>query len=143
MARQFRAGVQLAVFPAVTLPTATAGLGAGRVTAYLPVWGQKDFAGWSLLGGGGYAINPGAGQRDYWNGGMALSHQLGSSGSVGIEAFREGPAAIGDRATTSLGLGFIRKLGGRFRLLGSAGPSFVDGSKTVQFHAYAALGLDF
>ena len=137
------AGVQLAVFPAITLPTASAGLGAGRVTGYLPIWGQKDFGPWSLFGGGGYAINPGPGQRNYWNGGIALTRDLGQSTSIGIEAFREGPDADDARATTSLGAGFIRKLGGPFRLLASAGPTFVDGQKALQFHAYAALGLDF
>lgn len=54
-------GLSVAVFPGLTLPTATNGLGAGDVTGFFPVWIQKDSGPWSVFGGGGYAINPGKG----------------------------------------------------------------------------------
>ncbi|MEO6041838.1 MAG: hypothetical protein ABIP41_08055, partial [Croceibacterium sp.] len=136
------AGVQIAAFPGVTLPTATSGLGAGRVTALLPVWAQKDFGPWSAFGGGGYAINPGAGNRDYWTGGAALARQFGKRLLVGVEADRQGPDTVGGRASTSLGVGAIYDLPGPFRLLASGGPTLGD-SGDRGFHAFAALGLDF
>jgi hypothetical protein len=34
-----KAGLQIAALPRLTLPTASRGLGAGKVTALLPVWG--------------------------------------------------------------------------------------------------------
>ena len=73
-----QAGLQIAAFPRITLPTATGGQGAGRVSAQQPVWIQKDQGAWSVLGGGGYAINPGPGNRDYWTGGIALTRKFGS-----------------------------------------------------------------
>ena len=72
-----RAGLQVAVFPGITLPTASHGLGAGRVTALLPVWLQSDKGPWSFFGGGGYAINPGPGNRNYWTGGLAATRHFG------------------------------------------------------------------
>jgi len=124
------------------LPTASNGMGAGRVTALLPVWLQKDSGPWSVFGGGGYAINPGAGNRDYWTGGVAVTRQLGESLLLGVEADRQGRDTVDGRAATSLGLGAIIDLPGPLRLLASGGPSFEDGG-AEGFHAFAALGLDF
>jgi len=111
------AGLQVAAFPGITLPTASNGMGADHVTALLPVWAQQDFGKWSVFGGGGYAINPGAGNRDYWTGGVALTHQFGDRFLLGAEADRQGADAVGGRASTSLGLGAIYDLPGPLRLL--------------------------
>jgi hypothetical protein len=136
------AGLQVAVFPGVTLPTGSNGMGAGRVTALLPVWAQKDWGKWSAFGGGGYAINPGPGKRDYWTGGAALTRQFGKRWVLGIEADRHGPDTDGGSASTSLGLGAIYDLPGPLRLLASGGPTFEAGSRTG-FHSFIAVGLDF
>lgn len=134
------AGLQIAVFPGLTLPTAKRGFGAGRVTALLPVWIQKDSGPWSAFGGGGYAINPGAGNRNYWTGGVALTRKLGERLLLGVEADRQSADEVGGSSETSLGLGGVVELGGPFRVLASAGPTFVhrggDG-----FHAFAAIGI--
>lgn len=136
------AGLQIAVFPGVTLPTASKGLGAGRVTALLPIWAQQDLGKWSVFGGGGYAINPGAGNRDYWTGGIAVTRRFGERLLIGVEGDRHGADVIGGRAATSLGLGAIYDLPGPLRLLASGGPTFGDDG-TRSFHAFAAVGVDF
>jgi hypothetical protein len=136
------AGLQIAFFPGVTLPTAGNGMGAGRVTALLPVWGQKDFGDWSVFGGAGYAINPGLGNRDYWTGGVALTRQLGERLLIGVEADLQGADSAEGRASTSLGLGAIYDLPGPLRLLASGGPTFEDGGGR-SFHSFVALGIDF
>jgi hypothetical protein len=135
-------GLQIAVFPGVTLPTASNGMGADHVTALLPVWAQKDIGPWSIFGGGGYAINPGAGNRDYWTGGIAVAHHFGERLLVGIEADRQGADTIEGRASTSLGLGVVVDVPGPLRLLASGGPTLEDGGGDG-FHTFAALGLDF
>jgi len=136
------AGFQVAVFPGITLPTAGNGLGSDHVTALLPVWAQKDFGAWSIFGGGGYAINPGSGNRNYATGGVALAHTFGSRLLLGLEIDRQGPDTIDGRASTSLGIGAIYDLPGPLRLLASGGPRFDDGGATG-FHSFVALGLDF
>lgn len=138
-----RTGISLAVFPGLTVPTACCGLGAGRVAALLPVWGQKTMGHWAVFGGGGYALNPGAGNRNYWTGGLALTHDIAPGSLIGIEADRQGPDTFGGRAQTSLGLGAIVAVKGPFRLLASGGPTFTDGQRKAAFHAYAALGINF
>ncbi len=131
------------MFPGLTLPTASQGLGAAKVTALLPVWAQKDAGPWSVFGGGGYAINPGAGNRNYWTGGLAVARTFSKRLFAGVEVDRQGADTQGGRASTSLGLGAIVQLKAPFRLLVSGGPTFVDGEATPGFHAFAALGLDF
>lgn len=136
------AGVQIAVFPGITLPTASNGLGAGHMTVLLPIWAQKDLGKWSVFGGGGYAINPGIGNRDYWTGGIALTRQFGDKLLVGLEADRQGANVVGGNSSASLGIGVIYDLPGPLRLLASGGPTLEDHGGTG-FHAFAALGVDF
>lgn len=137
------AGIQIAAFPGLTLPTASNGMGNGKVTALLPVWIQKDSGPWSVFGGGGYAINPGEGNRNYWTGGIAVSRQVTKQLLIGIEADRQGADTVGGRGSTSLGLGAIYQLKAPFRLLASGGPTFEDGGGAAGFHTFLALGIDF
>jgi hypothetical protein len=138
-----RNGISLAVFPGLSLPTACCGLGSGRMTALLPVWGQKTMGHWAVFGGGGYALNPGPSNRNYWTGGLALTREIAPGSLIGVEADRQGPDAIDGRAQTSLGLGTIIAITAPFRVLASGGPTFTDGQRKAAFHAYAALGIDF
>jgi hypothetical protein len=135
-----RAGFSIAAFPRVILPTARGG--SGKAGLLLPLWASKAIGHWSLFGGGGYAINPGSDNRNYWQCGAALTRDLTERLSLGLEATHHGPDAIGGHPTTTLGVGAIYHLKGPFSLLASAGPSFAghDGDK---YHAYLALGLNF
>lgn len=138
-----KAEFSVAAFPGVTLPTASNGMGAGKVTALLPVWVQKDLGSWSIFGGGGYAINPGVGNKSYWTGGLAVSHRVTPKLLLGIEANRQGADTIGGSGSTSLGVATIYQLKAPFRLLASGGPTFEDGSGTAGFHVFLAMGMDF
>ena len=117
-------------------------MGAGHVTALLPVWAQKDFGPWSVFGGGGYAINPGTGNRNYWTGGVAFTRAVSQRLTLGLEGDRSGADSVTAGPVTSLGVGGIYDLPGPLRLLASGGPTFTDGGGRG-FHAFAALGLDF
>ncbi len=137
------AELSIAAFPGITLPTASNNMGNDKLTAFLPIWVQKDSGPWSLFGGGGYAVNPGPGNRNYWTGGFAVSRQMTPKLLLGIEAKRQGADTINGTGSTSIGLGAIYQLKAPFRLLASGGPTFEDGSSAAGFHAFLALGLDF
>jgi hypothetical protein len=139
--RDERSGLQIAAFPGVTLPTAANGLGVGRVTALLPIWAQEDLGRWSVFGGGGYAVNPGRGNRDFWEAGIAVTHDFGRGASGGVELFHRGPDMIGGSAETDLGVGTILHVSGPASVLLSGGPSWTE--HRTGYHAYAALGLNF
>ncbi|MBV1691588.1 transporter [Novosphingobium sp. G106] len=141
--RDEAAGVQVAFFPGMTLPTGSNGMSAGRVTALLPIWLQKDAGAWSVFGGGGYAINPGSGNHDYWTEGVAVTRHLGDRLLLGVEADHQGADTIGGKGSTSLGAGAIYLLKAPFRVLVSGGPTFDDGGGAAGFHGFLALGVDF
>jgi hypothetical protein len=136
-----RAGLQIAAFPGVTLPTASNGLGSARVSALLPIWAQEDLGQWSVFGGGGYALNLGSGNRDYWEEGLAVSRDFGGGLSGGIELFHHGPDAVDATSETDFGAGAIVPIGGPARILFSGGPALAD--HRTGYHFYAALGLNF
>jgi len=137
------AGLSVAVFPGMTLPTASSGMGNRKVTGLLPMWIQKDAGAWSLFGGGGYALNPGDGNRNFWTGGIAVSRHVNDKLLVGVEADRQGADGRDANGATSLGIGVIYQFRAPFRLLASCGPTFEDGGGSTGFHAFVALGLDF
>ena len=138
-----KAEISVAAFPGIILPTATKEMGNPKVTALLPIWFQKDSGSWSVFGGGGYAINPGSSNRNYWTGGLAVTRQINPRLLLGVEANRQGSDTVGGRASTSFGLGAIYQLPKPFRLLASGGPTLEDGGGAAGFHAFLALGLDF
>lgn len=135
------AGLQIAIFPGVTLPTATNGLGAGRVTGLLPIWAQKDLGAWSVFGGGGYGINPRRGNRNFWEGAIAVTREVNRRLSIGLEATHQGPDTVADTAQTRAGVGSILKLSDHYALLASGGPTWAD--HRTGYHFYGALGLFF
>jgi hypothetical protein len=137
-----RAGFEAAIFPRVILPTGGHRFGTGRVRLLLPLWAQKDFGPWSLFGGGGYTINPGAGNRDFWQGGLALTRSLSERTSLGGEAWVEGADSLGGHRTIGIDLGGIHKLGGPLALLVSGGPTW-EHRGARGWRGYAALGLSF
>ncbi len=137
------AGFQIAFFPGISIPTGGHDFTAGHMTALLPVWVQKDSGAWSVFGGGGYAINPGAGNRNYWTGGLAVARQINERLLMAVEVKRSGANVIGGHGSTALGIGAIVQLKKPFRLLASDGPTLEDGGGAPGFHTFVALGLDF
>jgi hypothetical protein len=134
-------GLSAAIFPRAILPTSSLVHG-GKTRFLLPLWVGKDFpGGTSVFGGGGYMINPGAGNRDFWQAAIALTHDVSEKVSLGAEVARQGSDTIGGTAQTRAGVGSIVKLGGPYALLFSAGPTWAD--NRTGYHGYAALGLNF
>jgi hypothetical protein len=134
-------GLSAAIFPRAILPTSSL-TSHGKIRFLLPLWLGKDFAGGtSLFGGGGYMINPGPGNRNFWQAGVAITHDLSKEISVGAEVTRQGSDTIGGTAQTRAGVGSIVHLAGPASLLVSGGPTWAD--HRTGYHFYAALGLNF
>ena len=132
------AGISVAIFPRVFLPSSKA---STRTRVLLPVWAQKDMGKTSLFGGGGYEINPGPGNRDFWLAGAAVTNAISDTVTIGGEATHQSANADGGASSNSLGLGAIAKLRDPFSLLVSGGPAWSGGQ--ASYHVYAALGLNF
>jgi len=79
--------------------------GRDTLQAFLPVWAQKDFGKWTTYGGGGYWINPGPGNRDYWYVGWLLQRQLTDKLAIGAEVFHTTSSMVGRDGVTGFNVG--------------------------------------
>ena len=135
-----RSGWQAAVFPRVILPTSAKDLGGSRVRLLLPLWIQKDFAKTSLFGGGGYEVNPGPGNKNFWQAGVAITHDFSDNLSLGAEAYWQSADTSDGKNSSGVDLGLIRKLGGPFSILLAGGPSF--SGQQISYHLYVSIALN-
>ena len=129
----------IGLFPKLELPTANQRFGSGRVGVSIPVWGQKDIGKWSLFGGGGWTLNPGAGNRNYGFGGLAVTRSVTSRLSIGGEVYHQTADAVDTRTSTGLGLGASYALTKKWSLIGSGGPLVQNRSSAGRYAAYVAL----
>ena len=132
----------MAVFPRVFVPTGGTRFGSGHAQLLLPVWAQKDFGPWSVFGGAGYQINPGAGQRDYWQGGVAVARDLTKRLNIGVEGFSQGDDTTTGGGYEAANFAAIYKLVTHWSLLVSGGPTWNHGGGHGQVF-YFALKADY
>ena len=130
------ASVDLTLFPRVFLPT---GRGSRHTQLLVPIWVQRDAGKWSVFGGGGYTINPGAGNHDFWVRGLAVTRAVRNGFQVGLEYFGQGVSGDGERRLDGINLGTVIHIAGPYSLLASFG----QGLNRPQTIAYTALKLDF
>ena len=129
----------VAVFPAVSLPTGAGAFHTGHVSWFLPAWAQKDFGKWSVFGGGGYDLNPGAAQRNYGLVGGAVTRSFSKRLNLGIEVYHETPQTVGGPAITNLGFGAIYQLTKHWALMASGGPGLQAAGRSETSAFYASL----
>jgi hypothetical protein len=113
------------VFPLLELPTgsATRGLGSGHVQLFLPVWVEQTWGSWTSYGGGGYQLNPGAGNRDNWLLGWAVQKELIHKLTLGGELFYHSPATTNTDDQLNYNVGGQYDVNEEYHLLFSAGSS--------------------
>lgn len=132
----------VAFFPRVFVPTAGRQFGTGRVGLFLPLWAEKDAGPWSVFGGGGYQLNPGAGQRDFWQGGVALNRSFGPRLSAGVEVYAQTRDTDTGGNYRALDLALAYRLVKHWSVLSSAGPAWDDRSGHG-YVFYTALKADY
>jgi hypothetical protein len=136
---------QVGVFPLVEVPTGSAsrGLGAGVTREYFPVWVQKDWGDWTTYGGGGYWVNPGTGNRNYWFVGWLLQRQITKQLALGVELFHQTADTVGGKDATGFNVGGIFDFNDHYHLLFSAGRGLQNPALTNQLSYYAAIQSTF
>ena len=99
----------VAFYPQMEVPTASRsrGLGDGQLQEFLPVWTEKDIGKWTVNAGGGYWINPGAGNQDWWLLGVMLQRRITDHFAAGSEVFYQTPQVRGGRSNTYINPGVI------------------------------------
>ena len=101
---------QIGSFTMFEMPTGNSnkGLGVGKVWYKLPLWAEKEFRSWSLVGGLGYAVVPQTGYRDYLYGGYLVKKVVNERLELSAEVFshaKEGVATAQTQASTLIDAG--------------------------------------
>lgn len=133
---------QMGMFPLLEVPTGDSGrgLGTGYLHAFLPIWIQKSWGPWTSYGGGGYWINPGPGNKNYWLTGWLLQKDLNDHWTLGGELFYTTSPAVGVRDQLNFNLGGFYNFDEGHHLLFSAGRSI---SGNTDFMAYVGYQWTF
>src|SRR5271168_60290 len=108
--KQTRHRPQIGSFTMFEIPTGnySKGLGVGRVWYKLPIWVEKEFGPWSLVGGLGYAVVPQVQYQNYLYGGFLVKREISKKLELSAEVFShasEGFAAAQTQASTMIDAG--------------------------------------
>jgi hypothetical protein len=129
-------------FPLVELPTGNQdeGLGNGKAQFFIPLWLQKSWGPWTSYGGGGYWINPGDGNKNWWFFGWEVQREISKALTLGGELIYK--TADTDDGDNSFGfnVGAIINLTENHHILLSAGSGF---SGPTRFQCYIGYQFTF
>lgn len=136
---------QVATFPLVEVPTGDEkrGLGTGHVQEFLPIWLQKSFGDWTTYGGGGYWINPGADNKNFWFFGWLLQRKITEQLTLGGEVFHQTADTVDGKDSTGFNLGGVYDITENHHILFSAGRGLPNAATTNQFSWYLGYQLTF
>jgi hypothetical protein len=125
----------VATSPIVHLPTGNSrrGLGNGETQLFLPLWLQKSLGPWQTHGGGGYWLNPGTDNRNYWFFGWQLQRQIAEWLTVGAEIFYQTPPVRYGKYETGYTVGAIIDFTENHHLLCSVG-SDIHGQNLFSYY---------
>jgi Putative MetA-pathway of phenol degradation len=128
------------IFPLVEIPTGNQrkGLGNGKTRYFFPIWLQKDFGKWTTYGGGGYWINPGSGNKNYWFSGILLQYSFSEAFYLGGEFFYQTADTVDGEDSHGFNVGGSLPLVGKLQLLFSGGRGLSNISSN-RFSYYLAL----
>jgi len=131
---------ELAFYPAIDFPTGSEkeNLGTGSTLAFFPIWAEKTWGDWSATAGGGYWINLGSNQKNWWLGGLQGQRKVTESLALGAEIFHMPPQLPGDRGQTAVNAGLIYDFSEIHHLLLSAGPAIQGESGFQTYLGYQA-----
>ncbi len=129
---------QAAIYPMLELPTGEQekGLGQGHARLFLPLWLQKSFGPWTTYGGGGYWINPGAGNKNWVYFGWELQRDLSKKLMVGAEFIRRTANAVDASWSEGFNVGGVYHLDEVHHLQFSIGRDFHGPDRLTTFFAF-------
>jgi hypothetical protein len=129
---------QIGIFPLVELPTGNKNkeLGNGETQVFLPLWVQKSWGTWKTYGGGGYWINPGTDNKNYWFFGWELQHDITKYLTLGAEVFHQTISETGGESSTGFNVGAIINFSDLHHVLLSGGRNFSGPNNDLSYIAY-------
>jgi hypothetical protein len=136
-------GWDVAIFPRVFLPSASAKVGDQHFSLLIPLWAGKDWGNWSTFGGGGCVLNNGGESQDFCLAGWALTRRVLPNLLLGAEIVHQTADTKGGHASTSIGGGLLYDINDNYHLLAYAGPGLQNADETGRYSWYASILFTF
>jgi hypothetical protein len=135
----------IGIFPLIEIPTGKGdkGLGNGHSQIFLPVWLQKKWGKLQTYGGGGYWINNGSDNRNYWFVGWQAQYEFSEHVTLGAEIFHTTATAVAEGSSTGFNVGGYYNFDEHNHLLFSAGKGLQNASQTNRVSTYVAYQYTF
>lgn len=135
----------VAVYPLVDFPTGDANenLGTGRTHFFLPLWFAKTFGRWIPYAGGGYWINPGPNNRNWFFGSVGTLRELSDKWTVFGEVFHATSSKVGLKEQTGFDVGARLNLTTHHHFVFTIGTGLQNRSQTNQLTSYLAYVATF
>jgi hypothetical protein len=135
----------ISIAPKLDVATGNAdrGLGSGGVAAFLPVFVEKNAGPFRTYGGGGYWINRGADNRNYWFFGAEAEYHWSERWATGVELFHTTPRTRDERSSTGFDVGGAYAFAPRAQLLFSLGKGLQNASQTNRVSSYLGVQMSY
>ena len=133
------------IFPLVEIPTGNSdkGLGNGHTQVFIPVWLQKKWGDFQTYGGGGYWINNGPDNRNYWFFGWQAQYQFSEHVTLGAEVFHTTGQVVDQGSSTGFNVGGFYNFDEHNHLLFSAGKGLQNAAVTNRVSSYVGYQYTF
>jgi hypothetical protein len=119
------------------------GLGNGGNALFLPIWVQKRRGNMQGYGGGGYWINRGPNNRNYWFFGAQGQYQLSEQWVLGAEVFHTTAQTLDQRASTGFNVGGYYVVDARAQWLFSIGRGLQNAAQTNRVSSYLGFQRNY
>ncbi len=135
----------VAIYPLVDFPSGSErnNLGTGSTHAFLPVWLAKTFDAWTPYGGGGYWINPGVNNRDWFFVLAGVQRQISEALTLGGEIFHANSSKVGLKEQTGFDVNGRYNFTDHHHFVFSVGRGLQNADTTNEATVYAAYLLTF
>lgn len=133
----------IGIFPLVEIPTGNSdkGLGNGHSQIFIPIWLQKKWGDFQTYGRGGYWVNNGPDNRNYWFVGWQAQYQFSEHVTLGAEVFHTTSQVQGQGSSTGFNVGGYYNFDEHNHLLFSIGKGLQNAAETNRVSSY--LGYQY
>jgi hypothetical protein len=136
---QADAGLDMAFFPRVLLPSPSSSTGIEHVALLLPLWIGHNRERWSTFGGGGVEVNEGGDSRSFWMLAWAVTRQVRDGLQLGGEAWHQSADIHDGHGSTGVDVGATWDMSEHFQLLASVGPGLQHTGQSGRVNWYASI----
>ncbi len=128
----------IGTFPILLSPTGNRnkGLGNGDPQLFLPIWFQKAWGPWQSYGGGGYWLNGGSGNKNYWYVGWQVQREIVKWLTIGAEIFYTTPTKDGGEYQVGYNIGGLLNFTDNHHVIFSGGTDIHGTNLSRYYIAY-------